>query len=58
MIVKLQKQTSAQKGEKKYTKYVVIIPNTTVKELGWEGGQDLHYNITSGRLLLIGPSSK
>jgi len=56
--MKLQKQTSTQKGEKKYTKYVVIIPNTTVKELGWEGGQNLHYNITSRNLLLIGPSSK
>ena len=56
--MKLQKQVSAKKGEQKFYKYVLVLPNKTVEELGWSRGQELVCNITGKRLLLVGPSSE
>ena len=56
--MKLQKQVSAKKGEQKFYKYVLVLPNKTVEELGWSRGQELVCNITSKSLLLVGPRSK
>ena len=56
--MKLQKQLSNSSGDKKFYKYVVVLPSNTVKDLGWRAGQDLIYNITAKNVLLIGPSSK
>ena len=58
MIVKLQKQVSGKKGDQKFYKYVLVLPNKTVKELGWSRGQELVCNITAKSLLLVGPSSE
>ena len=54
--MKLQKQISNISGDKKFYKYVMVLPSKTVKELGWREGQDLLYNVTAKNLLLIGPS--
>jgi len=56
--MKLQKQVSNSSADKKFYKYVMVLPSKTVKELGWSEGQDLLYNVTAKNLLLIGPSSK
>ncbi len=53
--MKLQKQLSKKNGEQKFFKYVIILPNKTVTKLGWQRGEELVFNITSSRLLLIGP---
>ena len=53
--MKLQKQVSKKNGRQEFFKYVIVLPNKTVTELGWQRGEDLVFNVTSGRLLLIGP---
>ncbi len=53
--MKLQKQVSKKNGKKEFFKYVSGLPNKTVTKLGWQRGEELVFNITSGRLLLIGP---
>ena len=53
--MKLQKQVSKKNGNKEFFKYVIILPNKTVTKLGWQRGDELVFNITSSRLLLIGP---
>ncbi len=53
--MKLQKQVSKKNGKKEFFKYVIVVPNKTVTKLGWQGGEELAFNITSRRLLLIGP---
>jgi len=53
--MKLQKQVSKKNGKQEFFKYVIIVPNKTVTKLGWQKGEELVFNITSRRLLLIGP---
>ena len=53
--MKLQKQVSRKNGKHEFFKYVVVLPNKTVTKLGWRKRQELVFNITSRRLLLIGP---
>ena len=56
--MKLQKHVSQKHGEKKFYKYVIVLPSKTIKELGWEESQDLVFDVTAKNLLLIGPASK
>ena len=56
--MKLQKQISVKKGEQEFHKYVIVLPNKTIEELGWSGGQELVCNVTAKSLLLVGPRSK
>ncbi len=56
--MKLQKHVSQKHGEKKFYKYVVVLPSKTIKKLGWEESQELAFNVTAKNLLLIGPASK
>jgi len=53
--LKLQKHVSKKEGNKEFFKYVIVLPNKTVTKLGWQRGEELVFNITSKRLLLIGP---
>ena len=56
--MKLQKQLSNRVGKKDFYKYIIVLPNKAVKELGWDASQNLIFNITSRNLLLIGPAQK
>ena len=53
--MKLQKQVSKKNSKQEFFKYVIVVPNKTVTKLGWQKGEELVFNITSRRLLLIGP---
>jgi len=53
--MKLQKQVSKKSSKREFYKYVLVVPNKIVTKLGWQGGEELVFNITSRRLLLIGP---
>ena len=57
LLMKLQKQVSKKNGNQEFYKYVIILPNKTVTKLGWQKGEELVFNITSSRLLLIGPKN-
>ena len=39
--MKLQKRLSRKVGDKEYDKWILTIPPSKVKELGWKEGQDL-----------------
>jgi bifunctional DNA-binding transcriptional regulator/antitoxin component of YhaV-PrlF toxin-antitoxin module len=55
--MKLQKQVAYKyKGSTQY-KYVIVIPNETVEELGWKAGEQLQ-NSVNGRNLTIKPKGE
>ena len=56
--MKLQKHVTRKRGNKKFYKYVVVLPSKTIKELGWNESQELICNVTAKNLLLIGSASK
>jgi len=57
-LMKLQKHVTRKHGNKKFYKYVVVLPTKTIKELGWNESQELVCNVTAKSLLLIGLASK
>lgn len=50
--MKLQKQLSRKVGDKEYVKWVMTIPPHTIKELGWDEGQEILGKIEKGKLIL------
>ena len=50
--MKLQKQLSRKVGEKEYPKYVITIPPSRIKELGWKEGGELTAKIVGQKLLI------
>ena len=50
--MKLQKQIAYKYKDKTRYKYVIIIPNETVQELGWKAGEELENNINGKKLVL------
>jgi len=52
VYMKLQKQLSRKAGEKKYPKYVVVIPPKSVDELGWKEGEELVAVVDKDRLIM------
>jgi bifunctional DNA-binding transcriptional regulator/antitoxin component of YhaV-PrlF toxin-antitoxin module len=52
--MRLQKHKTRKTDSKEYSKYVVIIPQEHIEELGWEEGQELEPKVR-GRKLLISP---
>jgi len=54
--MKLQRQVVRKKGEEKYYKWVVIIPQDRVKNLGWKEGIELIDEL-KGDLLYIRPAT-
>lgn len=53
--MKLQKQVAYKYKEKTHYKYVVLVPQDIVYDLGWEAGQELLPKI-DGRKLVLEPS--
>lgn len=51
-MAKLQKQLSRKVGNKKYPKYVVVIPEKDVKKAGFSEGEELKINSRKGRIVL------
>lgn len=50
--MKLQKHLS-KKGEKKYHKYVVVLPNKAVKKAGFRKGTNLEVEAIEGEIKLV-----
>lgn len=50
--MKLQKQLSKKRGEKKYYRYVINIPSKIVKKLGFKAGDELKGNIKKDKLII------
>jgi len=50
--MKLQKQVAYKYKEKTHYKYVLIIPQDTITELGWQEGQELEIEIDHPRLII------
>ncbi|MFH0954817.1 MAG: AbrB/MazE/SpoVT family DNA-binding domain-containing protein [Candidatus Micrarchaeota archaeon] len=56
--MKLQKQLSRKIGSTEYSKWVVTIPPTTIKEIGWKDGQELTVKVKDGKIILENSSEK
>jgi hypothetical protein len=52
MTVKLQKQIAYRYKDKTHHKYVIIMPENIVSELGWKEGQELSLNVKDSNLLI------
>ncbi len=50
--MKLQKQLSKKRGEKKYYRYVINIPSKIIKKLGFKAGDELKADVKSGKLVV------
>jgi len=50
--MKLQKQLSRKVGNKTYSKYVVAIPQKTIETLKWKGGDELEFDLKSGKIVI------
>jgi bifunctional DNA-binding transcriptional regulator/antitoxin component of YhaV-PrlF toxin-antitoxin module len=50
--MQLQKQVSRKVGDRKYPKYMVVIPPKTIMELGWEQGDELTAQVAKGKLII------
>jgi len=51
--VKLQKRFNRKVGDKEYSKWVVVLPNDKVQELGWKEGVELDIDTKKGAIMLI-----
>ena len=50
--MKLQRQTAYKYKERTRYKYVVVIPNETVEELGWKEGEELNSKVSGDSLVI------
>ncbi len=50
--MRLQKQLSKRVGEKKYAKYVIVIPPKTIDKLGWKAGEELETEVKGNKLVI------
>ncbi len=50
--MKIQKQVSDKRGDKVYSKYVIVLPKDTIEKAGFEEGQELEVNAEKGRIVL------
>jgi antitoxin component of MazEF toxin-antitoxin module len=50
--VKLQKRFNRKVGNKEYSKWVVVLPNDKVQELGWKEGAELDVDTKKGAITL------
>ena len=48
--MKLQKQLSRKVGNTEYAKWVLVVPPTTIEELGWKEGRELEVEIKDNKL--------
>ena len=50
--MKLLSQKHSTYKEKEYQKFWIILPNTLVKQSGWESGQKLYGNLKNGKIVI------
>ena len=50
--VKLQNRFNRKVGNKEYSKWVVVLPNDKVQELGWKEGAELDIDTKKGAITL------
>lgn len=50
--MKLQKQSAYKYKDKTHYKYVVVIPQDVINDLGWEAGQELEIEVDGSRLII------
>ena len=50
--MKLQKQVAYKYKDKTHYKFVLIIPQDVISELGWQEGQELNSQIDGTKLIL------
>ncbi len=58
MNVKLQKRFNRRVGDKEYSKWVVVLPDNEVSQLGWKEGLDLEINRTKNGTLELKSRAK
>jgi len=51
-MTKLQKQLSRKVGDKKYPKYIVVIPPEKIKEVGFKEGQELDIKVEKNKIII------
>ena len=51
-MVKLQKQLGTKYKDKTYTKFCIVIPNKTIKELNWEHSTELVTYVCGEKLII------
>jgi bifunctional DNA-binding transcriptional regulator/antitoxin component of YhaV-PrlF toxin-antitoxin module len=50
--MKLQKQVAYKYKDKIHYKYVIVVPERIIRELGWKDGQELTLNVLDSRLTI------
>lgn len=50
--MRLQRHKTRKTADKEYSKYVIVIPNEHINELGWEEGQELEPQVQGKRLII------
>ncbi|MDD4352910.1 MAG: hypothetical protein PHN56_00480 [Candidatus Nanoarchaeia archaeon] len=50
--MKLQKQSTGKQGNKEYSKYVIVLPSKAIKQLEWNGTEELEYEIEGKKLII------
>lgn len=50
--MKLIKQSGRILGNKEYFKYITVIPNKTIEELEWKGGEELKVEVKNKKLII------
>ena len=51
-MAKLQKQVSRKIGNKKYVKYVVVLPESEIKKAGFKEGEILDVKNKNGKIVI------
>ena len=51
-MAKLQKQVSRKIGDKKYSKYVIVIPESEIKKAGFKEGETLEIKNKNGKIII------
>jgi antitoxin component of MazEF toxin-antitoxin module len=55
--MRLQKQVNRKVQDRKYSKYVLVVPPQEIEELGWQEGEELEPEV-KGKKLIISPKQK
>lgn len=50
--MRLQKQLSRRVGNNEYSKYVIVLPQDKIKDLGWKNGQELETELKDGKIII------
>ncbi len=50
--MRLIKQHGRKYGDKDYYKYIVVIPNKIIEEVGWKGGEDLDIEVKKDKVII------